>query len=399
VNHDFEHSDYPTQTIQSAARKASAADARDEPRQPVKTGFIGTGPGIQAIRDQIARVAPSSAPVFITGESGTGKELCAQSVHQGSTRSDQPFVALNASAIPRDLIESEMFGHRKGAFTGAMADHRGAAQQADGGTLFLDEICEMDSGLQAKLLRFLQTGVIRTLGATRDVAVDVRIVCATNRDPMVEIAAGRFREDLYYRLHVLPVHLPPLRERPEDILPLASHFLARHSVLERKRFAGIGPAAAALLTGYDWPGNIRQLENAIRRVVVMHDGETVTANMIPLALAHSGQAPPAAHAPEQTDARPQSGLNNRSAPEPFAGINNTSTIAAIAPFWKQEKRIIEDAIQQCGGHIGRAAVALELSPSTIYRKKLIWEQAACADDETAASQPPLENPPARAPAA
>jgi two-component system repressor protein LuxO len=396
VNHDVEHGHSHIQTVasaartlQSAARQAHTNAACDT--QPLSgttelnntTELIGTGPAMQAIQDQSARVACSAAPVFITGESGTGKELCAHSVHQGSPRAGQPFVALNASAIPRDLIESEMFGHRKGAFTGATAEHRGAAQQADQGTLFLDEICEMDSSLQAKLLRFLQTGVIRPLGATRDVAVDVRIVCATNRDPLVEIAAGRFREDLYYRLHVLPLHLPPLRDRPEDILPLASHFLARHSSVEGKRFSGFDAAAAALLGRYDWPGNIRQLENTIRRVVVMQDGDTVSANMIPLALAHSGQlAPTTSFAGARSQSEPIARMAHERASQRQAGSQPGAQIGPqIEPFWQQEKRIIEEAIEHCGGHIGRAAVALELSPSTIYRKKLNWERADCGSDD------------------
>jgi two-component system repressor protein LuxO len=389
VNENPEHSFYPAAFVPRATQ-VSPSDHGDETSNGpiglpnatrtvspdpnfIGTGFIGTGAAMRAIQTQIDRVAPSDAPVFVTGESGTGKELCAQSVHRNSPRAGRPFVALNASAIPRDLIESEMFGHRRGAFTGAVSDHDGAARQADGGTLFLDEICEMDAGLQAKLLRFLQTGVIRPLGATRDAPVDVRIVCATNRDPLAEIAAGRFREDLYYRLHVLPLHLPPLRERAEDILPLAEHFLGQFSATEGRNFAGFEPHAAALLSRYDWPGNIRQLENTIRRIVVMHDGPCVTASMIPLALAHSGSSAGTSHRHAPAEAAATSARMQGPAPAPSS--------PSIAPFWVQEKRIIEDAIRQYGGHVGRAAVALELSPSTIYRKKQLWEQAASTTDQ------------------
>ena len=170
---------------------------------------------MQEVFEQIVRIAPSKAPVFITGESGTGKEVTAEAIHARSPRAGGPFIALNCGAIPKDLMESEIFGHVKGAFTGAHDDRPGAAELADGGTLFLDEICEMDLGLQSKLLRFIQTGELRRVGDRRTRTLDVRFVCATNRDPAAEVAAGRFREDLYYRLHVLPIHLPPLRARGE----------------------------------------------------------------------------------------------------------------------------------------------------------------------------------------
>ena len=183
-------------------------------------------------------MAPSRAPVFITGESGTGKEVCAEAIHQRSGPAGRPFVAINCSAIPRDLMESEIFGHVRGAFTGAAENRAGAAELADGGTLFLDEVAEMDLALQAKLLRFVQTGTIRRVGGTELTRVNVRIICATNRDPFAEVEAGRFRADLFYRLHVLPIHLEPLRQRPEDVMPLALAFLARFAVEEGRTFRG-----------------------------------------------------------------------------------------------------------------------------------------------------------------
>ena len=307
-------------------------------------GFIGRSPAMQDVYAQIRRMAPSRAPVFITGESGTGKELCAEAIHAHAGRDGRPFIAINCSAIPKELMESEIFGHVRGAFTGASEDRAGAAELADGGTLFLDELAEMDLALQAKLLRFVQTGSLRRVGGSELRRVDVRLVSATNRAPEDEVAAGRFRADLFYRLHVLPIHLAPLRERREDILPLAEAFLARYGAEEGRAFTGFDPGAVALLLGHDWAGNVRQLENAIRQVVVLHDGGTVTAEMLPAAIRR-----PAGPAPANGDG------------------------AVIAPFRDQERRIIEAALTAHGGSIARAAAALEISPSTIYRKKQEWQ--------------------------
>ena len=198
-------------------------------------GFIGSSFAMQSIYRTIDSAAASKATVFITGESGTGKEVCADAIHKSSPRSDKPFVPLNCGAIPKDLMESEIFGHVKGAFTGAIGHRDGAATQADGGTLFLDEICEMDLDLQTKLLRFIQSGTFHKVGSTRLEKVNIRIVCATNRNPLQEVQAGRFREDLYYRLHVIPIHLPPLRDRDQDILEIAKSFLVDYAQGRRKR--------------------------------------------------------------------------------------------------------------------------------------------------------------------
>lgn len=308
-------------------------------------GFIGRSAQMRDIFDQIDRIAPSRAPVFVTGESGTGKEVAADAIHARSGRTRGRLVALNCAAIPRDLMESEIFGHVKGAFTGATEDRTGAAQLADGGTLFLDEVCEMDLALQAKLLRLIQTGEVRPVGGGRSRIVDVRFVCATNRDPVAEVASGRFREDLYYRLCVLPIHLPPLRDRGEDIMSLARAFLQRCAVEEGRAFNDFDTAAEALIRAYDWPGNVRQLQNVIRRLVVMNHGTTATAAMLPLALAH-GSTPRAAAAPAQPD--------------------------TIEPFAVQERRIIEEAIARCHGNLTKAAQALGIAPSTIYRKRESW---------------------------
>lgn len=347
-----------------AAPQAPAPSPQDiaAPRQTSQAPsgsnrLIGASAQMRDIHDQIARMAPSQAPVFITGESGTGKELCANAVHTLSERRSNRFVTLNCAAIPRDLIESEIFGYVRGAFTGAADNRAGAAEQADGGTLFLDEIGEMDLLLQSKLLRFLQTGTFQRLGDTSSRKVDARIICATNRNPVAEISAGRFREDLYYRLHVLPIHLPPLRERRDDILPLAEAFLDRYSAEERRGFKGFDADAEARIVAYAWPGNVRQLENTIRQIVVMNDGVAVTFDMLPMVIRDQSARPNAII--DLSRERSRAAAPSR----PFG---------TIEPLWAQERRIIEDALDAFDGNIAMAAAALEISPSTIYRKRQSW---------------------------
>lgn len=315
------------------------------------SGFVGASSQMQFVYEQIERIAPSTAPVFITGESGAGKDVCAEALHERGPRANKRFVAINCAAIPRDLMESELFGVARGAYTGAHEDRKGAAELADGGTLFLDEIGEMDLSLQSKLLRFLQTGAVSRVGEASTRQVDVRVICATNRNPMQMIAEKKFREDLFYRLHVLPIHIPPLRQRPADILVLARHFLDRFSREEHKQFAGFTTETANLLIAREWPGNVRQLQNLIRRLVVMFDGGEITARMV------------AAADIETTGFE-------REAPAPAARRQ------PVLPLWQQEQRIIEDAIESFSGNIALAAAALELSPSTIYRKRQAWAEMA-----------------------
>ncbi|HUV33229.1 MAG TPA: sigma-54 dependent transcriptional regulator [Devosiaceae bacterium] len=312
-------------------------------------GFVGRSSQMQVAYEQIGRIATSSAPVFITGESGTGKEVCAVALHKQSQRAGAPFIAINCSAIPRDLMEAELFGVVRGAFTGALEDRRGAAEAANGGMLFIDEIGEIDLSLQAKLLRFLQTGAINRVGEPEPRPVDVRIVCATNKNPMQLIAENRFREDLFYRLHVLPIHLPPLRQRPADVLPLAETFLATCALKEGKQFTGFDNETADMLAGREWPGNVRELQNLVRRIVVMQDGGKVTAAMVAEAEIGGG-------APDTETQAPHPAPRSR----------------AVLPLWRQEQRIIEEALVAFGGNISRAAAALEISPSTIYRKRQSW---------------------------
>jgi Nif-specific regulatory protein len=240
-------------------------------RRDVKIKFdniIGESPAMKAVLTQLERVIDTRATVCIEGETGTGKELVASAVHNQSQRRDKMFVAQNCAAMPENLLESELFGHKRGAFTSADSDKKGLFEIADGGTLFLDEMGEMPMSLQAKLLRVLQEGTIRAVGSTTEKQVDVRIICATNRDLAAEVEKGRFRQDLFYRLMVFPIKLPPLRERKEDIPALAAHFLARYAAEYRVELPGFSQDALDALTGYSWPGNIRELENEVQRIVI-----------------------------------------------------------------------------------------------------------------------------------
>ena len=242
--------------------------------------FIGNSPAMQEVYNKIRRIKNSRATVFITGESGTGKEVTALAVHKQNTERNGPFVPINCAAIPHELMESEIFGHVKGAFTGANTERQGAVALADGGTLFLDELCEMDLDLQSKFLRFIQSSRYKKVGGSKFEEVDIRIICATNRNPLEEVKAGRFREDLFYRLYVVPIHLPPLRERDGDCVLLANHFLHYYSNLEKKNFENISHEAERFLMRYNWPGNVRQLQNLIYRIVVLNDGRVLTKAML-----------------------------------------------------------------------------------------------------------------------
>lgn len=323
---------------------------------PASPAFIGSSEAMGRVHAKIRSVARSMATVFITGESGTGKELCALAVHDNSARASGPFIALNCGAIPQDLLESEVFGHVKGSFTGAISDKPGAATAADGGTLFLDEICEMAPALQTKLLRFLQTSTVQPVGATRPRKVNVRIVCATNRDPLEAVRRGQFREDLYYRLFVVPIHMPPLRERGNDVVEIAEAALSRFAQEEGRQFDGLSDAVKDLFRSLPWPGNVRQLLNVIRHVVVLNDGGLVTADMLPESLERSAPPPP--------PTRPQAEPTPEGLPvEPLIG----------RPLAEIERAVIKATIARCDGSIPRAARMLDLSPSTLYRKLEAWK--------------------------
>ncbi|MBS0641356.1 MAG: sigma-54-dependent Fis family transcriptional regulator [Proteobacteria bacterium] len=349
--------------------------------------FVGRSPAMQAVYRVLEAAAPSTASVFITGESGTGKELAAEALHRLSPRKARPLIVLNCGAIPRDLMESTMFGHLRGAFTGATTDREGAAAAADGGTLFLDELGEMDAGLQTKLLRFIQTGTYQRVGDPAVRRADIRFVAATNRDPARAIRDGLLREDLYYRLNVVPLRMPPLRDRGEDIVLIARRFLEQFSIADNKKFVAFAPEVEARLLAFSWPGNVRQLQNVVRNAVVLHNGETLTLEMLP---------PLVEHSTETIDARPaQFGVNTdgfspslsprsarsgdqasvperAAAGEPGALLVPISSEADIAPLADAERRYIQRTIDLCGGNLQLAARRLGISPSTIYRKKETW---------------------------
>ncbi|MFG1416514.1 sigma-54 dependent transcriptional regulator [Xanthobacter sp. V0B-10] len=346
-------------------RRALREDRRPSPtaQNGDFCGFLGRSAPMLQLYEQINRVAPSRAPVFVTGESGTGKELAASAVHARSPRHTAPFHALNCGAIPRELMESEIFGHARGAFTGAHADRSGAAELADGGTLFLDEIGEMDLALQSKLLRFLQDGKVRRIGEGHERQVDVRIVCATNRDPVAEVKAGRLREDLFYRLHVLNLHLPPLRERGDDVIRLAEAFLARFAGEEGRPLPRLTPEAAEVLRHRQWRGNVRELQNLMRRAVVLSEGAALPAALF----AQDRMAETEAVAEARPAAVPLVPSELPPSSEPFPKVE---------PLAVTERRAIERAIAAFQGNIALAAAALDLSPSTLYRKKQSWQESA-----------------------
>ena len=345
----------PIATAQRRTARAQTASA-DSPDSLTGSGFIGSSEVMERLHQKISSVARSMATVFITGESGTGKELCALAVHAASPRATGPFIALNCGAIPQDLLESEVFGHMKGSFTGAISDKPGAAAAADGGTLFLDEICEMAPALQTKLLRFLQTSTVVPVGATRPRKVNVRIICATNRDPLDAVRRGEFREDLYYRLFVVPLHMPPLRDRGKDVLEIAETALARFAREEGKPFDGLDAPVRALFRALPWPGNVRQVLNVIRNIVVLNEGGLVTLDMLPDTL------------DRQIDPAPPRGI----APLPAPSALSLDDLIG-RPLAEIERAVIEATLARHGGSVPRAARVLELSPSTLYRKIEGWK--------------------------
>jgi transcriptional regulator with GAF, ATPase, and Fis domain len=303
-------------------------------------GLVGESPGLRRVYDVITRVAPTPSTLLILGESGTGKELAARALHGASRRAGKPFVAINCATLSKTLLESELFGHERGAFTGAVERKTGKLEVADGGTLFLDEVGEMPPALQARLLRVLQERTFERVGSTKPIRVDIRLVAATNRDLLKAISEGSFRADLYYRLNVVSITMPPLRERREDIPLLASHFAALHGRDIRGREAGISPEARALLARYDWPGNVRELGNAIERAVVLGMDDTIRPEDLPETLLET--APAAATAASMTT-------------QYHDALNGL------------KRRLIVEAVRESGGTITRAAERLGLHPNHLHR--------------------------------
>jgi DNA-binding NtrC family response regulator len=308
--------------------------------------IVGKSPVMLEVYKLVARVAGSTATVLVEGESGTGKELVARAIHTHSPRAGAPFVPVNCTALTESLLESELFGHARGAFTGAVASKRGLFETANGGTMFLDEIGDMGPKMQAQLLRTLQDGEVRPVGGAEAIRVDVRLVCATNKDLDEEVKAGRFREDLYFRINVVTVHLPPLRERREDIPILVAHFLAKLARRERRALAALSPEALKLLSGYAWPGNVRELENAIERAVAVAKGNVVLPSDLPPEVGGSPGTPAASAA---------------------AGGADQGLVADRPTLAELERRYIQLVLTENGGNKKKAAEKLGIDRRTLYR--------------------------------
>ncbi|MEZ4413121.1 MAG: sigma-54 dependent transcriptional regulator [Gemmatimonadales bacterium] len=310
--------------------------------------MVGTSAALRKVRELVAQVAPGDTRVLITGESGTGKELVAAAIHRASGRAGGPFVAVNSAAIPRELVESEMFGHERGAFTGATERRMGRFELADGGTLFLDEVGDLHLEAQAKLLRVLETGEVQHLGAERTTRVDVRVIAATNSRLDTAVARGQVREDLFFRLNVFPIHLPPLRERLEDLPALVRHFASRLRPQDPVPFT---PDAVAALAGYRWPGNVRELANVVERLTILADG-SVTAELVrqvvpsvpPLQLSHLTPRPP---------------LHN---------VERGSHASLSESLENHERALIQAALNDANGVVAEAARALQTDRANLYRR-------------------------------
>lgn len=334
--------------LQTSIQKTHLFEAPElQPREAHSSAFdpiVSRSPQMKLLKHLAAEVAQTDATVLITGESGTGKELFAQGIHAASPRTKGPFVALNCAGIPEHLLESELFGYQRGAFTDAKQAKPGRFQQAEGGTLFLDEIGEMSPSAQAKLLRVLETRQVDPLGDTRSIHVNIRVIAATNEDLPAQIKAGRFRLDLYYRLNVYQLRIPPLRERPEDIEPILISFLEAARLDHGCRIKSITPAALAILQGHDWPGNVRELHNVVEGLTITCRDETI-----------------------QSDHLPASVRDTRSA-ESNGEVEKTSLLAFGLSVEEMEKKMLEEALQRTGGNISEASRLLKITRNTLrYR--------------------------------
>jgi DNA-binding NtrC family response regulator len=334
-----------TQTLKREVRNLKRADSCLPGRSPM----IGRSKPFREVVDQVREIAKIPSTVLITGESGTGKELIARAIHDLSSRSEAAFVAINCASIPATLLESELFGHEKGSFTSATARKTGLFEEAQHGTVFLDEIGEMDMAMQAKLLRVLQERTIRRVGGTKDIGIDVRIIAATNRNLRMKIADGSFREDLYYRINVFPIHTPPLRERHEDIGIIASYFLDTFSRSFGRNFKELSPDAARLMEEYAWPGNIRELRNVIERICIMNHGPTLLPEHLPLEIRGAAEAALAL-------------------PQSLPKIELTADMGLDDAVINFEKNIIRQALDKTGGNVLQSAAMLKIPRGTLRYK-------------------------------
>jgi two-component system nitrogen regulation response regulator NtrX len=335
--------------VRNALRQRRLESQLRELRQQLDARYamVGESPALQRLREEIRQAAPSNGRVLIFGENGTGKELVARAIHAQSQRAAGPFVEVNCAAIPEELIESELFGHTKGAFTGAHATRKGKFELADGGTLFLDEIGDMSLKTQAKVLRALQEQRVEPVGGSGSVDVDVRVIAATNKDLEAEIRAARFREDLYFRLNVIPFQVPPLRERREDIPLLVRHFMQVLSAEHGRKAREVVPDALEALARLPWPGNVRELRNILERLVIMTPGERIELQHLPATLAASLPARPPA------------------ADESSPAASDGTLLAAREAF---ERGYILERYRECGGNMSRTAESLGVERSNLYRK-------------------------------
>jgi DNA-binding NtrC family response regulator len=337
-------------------RRRLAAEQKAAPTSAIPTkieDFVGKSALMLDVYKMVARVAPSSATVLVTGESGTGKELVARAIHTHSPRVGEPFVPVNCTALSESLLESELFGHTRGAFTGAVAAKRGLFEMADGGTLFLDEIGDMGPKMQAQLLRTLQDGEVRPVGGAESIKVDVRIVCATNRDLEAEVKAGKFREDLYFRINVVTIKLPPLRDRPGDIPILVGHFLAKVGRRDGRAPATMSAEALQVLATYQWPGNVRELENSIDRAVAVAKDAVILPSDLPPEIGQRRRPVPAA--------------DGGATPSPRSGSGSGSIIEDRPTLGELERRYIDLVLSECGGNKKKAAERLGIDRRTLYR--------------------------------
>ncbi|GAB2881537.1 sigma-54 dependent transcriptional regulator [Uliginosibacterium flavum] len=342
---------------------------------PSQEDMVAEDPRTRSVLAMAARVAETDASVLLTGESGTGKEVFARYIHQHSRRKTGPFVAINCAAIPENLLEATLFGYEKGSFTGAVTAQAGKFEQAQGGTILLDEISEMPMGLQAKLLRVLQEREVERVGGKKPIALDIRVLSTSNRDMLREVQAGRFREDLYYRLNVFPVEIPGLRERPADILPLARHFITRHGERIGKT-AKIAGNAAEILAAWRWPGNVRELENTVQRALILASGDTIVADDVKLCLpGWDGSLPPASiqnYVQNAQQNSPQSGYQQVSSGMPLQMpvSGGSSGIAEAVPTNMKdlEKQHILDVLRAVGGSRKKAVEKLGISERTLRYK-------------------------------
>jgi DNA-binding NtrC family response regulator len=388
---DFVVKPVGAERLQVSLRNALATRALEGELNRIKRSRSGTltfkdiithSPRMLGVLRTAEKAAASSIAVLIEGESGVGKELIARAIHGTGERRAKPFVAVNCGAIPENLVESVLFGHEKGAFTGAAERHAGKFIEATGGTLFLDEIGELPLAAQVKLLRALQEGEVDPVGGKKPVKVDVRIISATNRDLMAEVRAARFREDLYYRLCVFPITVPPLRERAEDIQHLIRHFLLRFAAEEGKRVRSVSAPALAMLTAFAWPGNVRQLENAIYRAVVLAEGDEIGVNEFPQIAPLSAGAVETPLVPQQeSDARPAPGVGpgrplvlDAGSPPALTDIPAGAALPLldvsgdVLPLEAIEAATIRFAISHYRGQMSEVARKLRIGRSTLYRK-------------------------------